>query len=175
MNLLSEGIINADGSPGPNSSRTPQFQASDAATFGDGTLNTTTSMIPPVSTSSIGNVLEPVGVSIACFGGVWNQYVCKPNNPSEVFCNLCDQFLCKTFFVSNPALRTTVNKDTSNLYADFQSDVLPAAAFVKLAGPNDGHPASSKASISAAFIRKILTELWQQPNLRKSTAGVDRG
>jgi len=68
--------------------------------------------------------------------------------------------------MTNPATRTTVNKHTADLYAD----LLPAVAFVKAAGLNDGHSASSKARIFEAFFRRILTELRQQPNLWESAA-----
>ena len=146
--------------------------------FGDGTVNTTTFTIPPVSTPSIGNVLEAAGVSFAWFGEGWNQFVANPNSPTNVYCNICNPFLYQTFFMTNPALRTTVNKDTSDLYADLQNDTLPAVAFVKPGALNDGHPASSKASIYEAFVRKILTELRQKPDLWNSTAvfiTVDEG
>lgn len=138
--------------------------------FGNGTLSKTMFTIPPISTPGIGNVLEAAGVSFAWFGDGWNQYVTNPNNPSAVYCNICNPLLYQTIFTTNPALRTAVNKDTSDLYVDLRSDALPAVAFVKPGRLNDGHPASPEASNSEAFFRKILTELRQQPNLWKSTA-----
>ncbi|MGD0109827.1 MAG: alkaline phosphatase family protein, partial [Rhodopila sp.] len=57
-----------------------------------------------------------------------------------------------------------------DLYTDLQAGILPAVAFVKPGGLNDGHPASSKFSIFEEFVRKILVELKKQPDLWASTA-----
>jgi len=71
-----------------------------------------------------------------------------------------------------------VNKDTSDLDTDLQNDARLAVALVKPGGLNGEHRASSKASVFEAFVREILTELRQQPDLWKSTAvfiTVDEG
>jgi phospholipase C len=67
-------------------------------------------------------------------------------------------------------LRDAVQKDTVDFYNDVRDGTLPAVSFVKPSGLNDGHPASSKYSIFEAFVRKILIELRQNPQLWASTA-----
>jgi phospholipase C len=87
-----------------------------------------------------------------------------------VYCNICNPFQYQTSIMTNEALRTSVIQDTADFYTDIQDGILPAVSFVKPSGLNDGHPASSKYSIFEAFVRKILTELRQKPDLWKSTA-----
>jgi phospholipase C len=138
--------------------------------YGNGTVNTTTFTIPPSPTDSIGNVLLKGQVSFRWYGEGWNQFVANPNDPTNVYCNICDPFLYQSSIMTNSGLRNEVLKDTSDLYTDIQNGILPAVSFVKPGSLNDGHPASSKFSIYEAFVRKILTELRQHPDLWKSTA-----
>jgi phospholipase C len=138
--------------------------------YGNGTVNTTTFTIPPSPTDSIGNVLLKGQVSFRWYGEGWNQFVANPNDPTNVYCNICDPFLYQSSIMTNSGLRNEVLKDTSDLYTDIQNGTLPAVSFVKPGSLNDGHPASSKFSIYEAFVRKILTELRQHPDLWKSTA-----
>jgi phospholipase C len=50
-NLLSEGIVNADGTPGPNFSLSQQWQASDLTTFSNSPTKTSTfTTLPPINT-----------------------------------------------------------------------------------------------------------------------------
>jgi phospholipase C len=75
-------------------------------------------------------------------------------------------------------LRSTVNQDTSDFYADLYAGTLPAVSFVKPSGVNDGHPSSSKFDIFEAFARKVVTQLQANPDLWASTAvfiTVDEG
>ena len=141
--------------------------------YGNGTVADATAnpfTVPPSPTPSIGNVLLAAQVSFHWYGEGWNQYVDDPNNPTNVYCNICNPFQYQTSIMTNEALRTSVNKDTADLYTDIQDGILPAVSFVKPSGLNDGHPASSKYSIFEAFVRKILVELRQKPDLWKSTA-----
>jgi phospholipase C len=139
--------------------------------FGNGTVDTVdTFTIPPVPTRSIGNVLLDAKVSFAWFGEGWDQYKANPQDPTNVYCNICNPFQYQTSIMTNATVRNTVIQDTKELYTDLQAGVLPAVAFVKPGGLNDGHPASSKYDIFEAFTRKILTELWAHPDLWRSTA-----
>jgi phospholipase C len=127
--------------------------------YGNGTVADATAnpfTIPPSSTPSIGDSLLAKQVSFRWYGEGWNQYVDDPNDPNDVYCNICNPFLYQTAFMTNEALRTSVMKDTADLYTDIQDGILPAVSFVKPGGLNDGHPASSKFSIFEAFVRKIL-------------------
>lgn len=132
--------------------------------------------IPPVPQASIGDVLQKAGISFHWYGEDWNNFVATPATSN--YCNICNPFLYQTHFMTDPTLRTEVNKDTSDLYNDIQNDQLPAVSFVKPDAFNDGHPASSKFDIFEAFVRKILTELQFSPDLWNSTVvfiTVDEG
>jgi phospholipase C len=72
--------------------------------------------------------------------------------------------------MTSQALRDAVLKDTADFYNGVHQGTLPAVSFVKPSALNDGHPASSKFSIFEAFVRKIRTELRQNPELWASTA-----
>jgi phospholipase C len=67
--------------------------------------------------------------------------------------------------MENATIREQVLKDTADFYTDLQAGVLPAVSFVKPGALNDGHPASSKFSLYEAFVKKVITELWKQPEL----------
>jgi phospholipase C len=139
--------------------------------FGNGTVDTTdTFTIPPSSSPSIGNVLLAGQVSFRWYGEGFDQYAANPNDPTNVYCNICNPFQYQTSIMTNQGVRDEVLKDTADLYNDIQDGILPAVTFVKPGGLNDGHPASSKFSIYEAFVRKILTELRHNPELAKSTA-----
>ena len=145
----------------------------------DGTIDTTTPFaIPPVPTPSIGDVLLANAVSFAWFGEGWNQSVAEPTNPDNQYCNICNPFNYQTKFMADPKLRSVATQDTADFYNDLHSGSLPAVSFVKPSGVNDGHPASSKFDIFEAFVRKLLTELKQNPDLWATTAvfiTVDEG
>src|SRR5579863_1856789 len=139
--------------------------------FGNGTVDTTDKFaIPPSPSPSIGNVLLAGQVSFRWYGEGWSQYAANPNDPTNVYCNICNPFQYQTSIMTNQALRDEVLKDTADFYNDIHDGTLPAVSFVKPGGLNDGHPASSKFSIYEAFVRKILTELRQAPELWRSTA-----
>jgi phospholipase C len=139
--------------------------------FGNGTVDTTdTFTIPPVPTDSIGNVLLAAGVSFHWYGEGFTQYAADPNDPTNVYCNICNPFQYQTSIMTNETVRDQVLKDTTEFYTDLQAGVLPAVSFVKPGALNDGHPASSKFSLYEAFVRKIIAELRKQPKLWESTA-----
>jgi phospholipase C len=144
----------------------------------DGTVDTTTPFaIPPTSQPSIGDVLLASAVSFAWFGEGWNQAAADPTNPDNAYCNICNTFNYQTQFMTTN-LRSIVNQDTSDFYADLYAGTLPAVSFVKPSGLNDGHPSSSKFDIFEAFARKVVTQLQANPELWSSTAvfiTVDEG
>ena len=144
----------------------------------DGTVDTSPFTIPPSPTPSIGDVLLSKGVSFAWFGEGWNQSVAEPSNPNNSYCNICNPFNYQTKFMADPKLRNVATQDTADFYNDLHSGNLPAVAFVKPSGVNDGHPASSKFDIFEAFTKKVLVELKRNPDLWKTTAvfiTVDEG
>jgi phospholipase C len=139
--------------------------------FGNGTVDTTDKFtIPPSSSPSIGNVLLAAQVSFRWYGEGWSRYAIDPQDPTNVYCNICNPFQYQTSIMTSETLRDAVLKDTADFYNDVHDGTLPAVSFVKPSGLNDGHPASSKFSIFEAFVRKIVTELRQNPELWQSTA-----
>jgi phospholipase C len=146
--------------------------------YSDGEVDPTTFTVPPVSTPSIGDVMLAGGVSFAWFGEGWDMSVAEPTNPDNVYCNICNPFNYQSKFMADPKLRGVATQDTADFYNDLHNGTLPAVAFVKPSGVNDGHPASSRFDIFEAFTKKLLTELWKDPELWKTTAvfiTVDEG
>jgi phospholipase C len=146
--------------------------------YSDGEIDPTTFTIPPVSTPSIGDVMLAGGVSFAWFGEGWDMSVAQPTNPDNVYCNICNPFNYQSKFMADPKLRGVATQDTADFYNDLHNGTLPAVSFVKPSGVNDGHPASSRFDIFEAFTKKLLTELWKNPDLWKTTAvliTVDEG
>jgi phospholipase C len=139
--------------------------------FGDGTVDATdTFTIPPVPTHSIGDVLLAANVSFHWYGEGFDQYKANPNDPTNVYCNICNPFQYETSIMTNASARDTVLRDTRDFYSDIATGNLPAVSFVKPGALNDGHPTSSKFSLFEAFTRKILRELQAHPNVWRSTA-----
>jgi phospholipase C len=151
----------------------------DPGYFGDGTVDTVdTFTIPPSPVPSIADVLIANQISWRYYGEGWNQYVADPNSPSNVYCNICNPFQYETAIMTGAdphtgvPLRLTYLKDTTDLYNDMQNGILPAVAYVKPGGLNDGHPESSKWSLFEDFTRKILLELQHHPKLAADTAVI---
>jgi phospholipase C len=134
------------------------------AYLANGQLNTTPFTVPPVPIRSIGDVLLDSSVSFAYFNEGLDQNVENGGSAGS------DAFEFQSRFMTDPTLRTQVNKDLTEFEADVHSGKLPAVSFVKPSGLNDGHPASSKWSLYEAFVRKIITELRQNPELWATTA-----
>ncbi len=147
--------------------------------FGNGQIDTQDSfVIPPVSTPTIGDDMIAHGISWTYFGEGWNQYLKNPLDPADVYCNICNPFQYETSIMTNPAMRQEHLKDTQDLYEEIQHGHLPSVAFVKPGAFNDGHPASSKFNIFAAFTKKLMGMIQSQPALWKTTAifvTVDEG
>lgn len=147
--------------------------------FGDGTVDKAdTYTIPPSPVRSIGDELLEKNISWRYYGEGWNKYVQNPNDPTNVYCNICNPFQYSTSIMTNAAVREAHLKDTIDLYNDIKNGTLPAVSYVKPGGLNDGHPTSSKFDIFEAFTKKIVTELRDNPKLWESTAvfiTVDEG
>ncbi|HEY4044450.1 MAG TPA: alkaline phosphatase family protein [Rhodopila sp.] len=138
----------------------------------NGQVNTTTFTVPPVPIRSIADALLDSSVSFAYFAEGWNSAVVNGDTSGS------NPFNFQTRFMTNATLRTQANKDLTDFEAGVHDGNLPAVSFVKPSGLNDGHPASSKWTIYEAFVRKIITELRQNPDLWQTTAvfvTVDEG
>jgi phospholipase C len=151
----------------------------DPGYFGNGEVDTVDRFaIPPVSTPTIGDVMIAHGISWAYFGEGWNQYLAHPRDPANVYCNICSPFQYETSIMTDASLREAHLKDTQDLYQDIRRGYMPSVSFVKPGELNDGHPASSKFDIFAAYTKKIISMIQSQPQLWGSTAifvTVDEG
>ena len=151
----------------------------DPGYFGNGEVDTIdTYTIPPSSLRSIGDVLLAKSVSWAYYGEGWDQYVQNPLDPNNVYCNICNPFQYQTSIMAKPAVRKAHLQDTTDLYAAIKDGTLPAVAYVKPGGLNDGHPTSSKFDIFEAFTKKIVDMVQNNQSLWASTAifiTVDEG
>ena len=133
--------------------------------------------IPPVSTSSIADVLNKYDISWAYYGEGWNAYVNDPNYYAEgsEYCNICNPFLYETQIMKGKnrdgvPYRIANLHDTTDLYDAIRTGELPAVSYVKPSGVNDGHPESSQVSELEGFIRKIVTEVQANKKLARNTA-----
>ncbi len=118
------------------------------------------------------------GISWAYFGEGWNQYLAHPRNSTNVYCKICSPFQYETSIMTDASLREAHLKDTQDFYQDIRRGYMPSVSFVKPGELNDGHPASSKFDIFAAFTKKIISMIQSQPQLWRSTAifvTVDEG
>jgi phospholipase C len=161
--------------------------------FGDGSNayedtnpNNTPFTIPPTSQRSIGDVLLENKISWKSYNDQWDAYLTdkyqlnfgKVGAQSDQYCNICNGFQYQTQIMANDKIRTSHIFDTDQLYRDIQDGRLPAVSFVKPSGWVDGHPASSKWDLFEGFVRKIVEEVKQNPELWRSTAifvTVDEG
>jgi phospholipase C len=147
--------------------------------LGNGTpaaLGPTDFTIPPVSQPSIANVLDKAKVSWTYYGEGWDSFV--SGQGEQVYCSICNPFLYQSYVMTNPAEIANGLKDTSDLYSDIESGVLPAVSYVKPGGINDGHPSSSKFDIFESFTQKIVDAVQLNPALAANTAifiTVDEG
>jgi len=147
--------------------------------FGDGTdaytdnndANTVFT-IPPSSVRGLGDELLQNNVSFAYFGDQFDRYLQDKyfQNPLDAYCNICNFLQYDTAIMTNPQVRQTVLKDTTDLYTDIANGTLPAVSFVKPSGFVDGHPASSKLDLFEGFVKKIVDEVQANQALWQTTA-----
>ena len=139
--------------------------------FGDGTVNTSTFTVPPSSVHTIADVLNKHDISWRYYGAGWDNYVKDPSSDlGGIYCNICNPFLYETSIMTSAAQRTEHLKDIPDLVSDISGGTLPAVSFVKPDGLLDGHPASSKLDLFAAFAGNIINELKANPALWRHTA-----
>jgi phospholipase C len=139
---------------------------------GDGTLNGYTPfVIPPTAQPHIGDVLGTAGLSYTYFGAGWDLYVTDPAgvNPYDRYCTICNPFQYASDIMTNQVQREAHIQDTTNLYLDIATGVLPAVSIVKPDGFLDGHPSSSKLDLFEGFVNRIVNQVQASP-LWSSTA-----
>ena len=137
--------------------------------LGDGTLDHESPfVIPPSNLPTIGDALLERGISWGYFGEGWNAYLKNPK--SWHYCNICDPFQYVSSIMTRPAVRQAHLKDLTDFYDGLGKGQLPAVAYVKPSGLNDGHPATSKLDLFEAFCRKLIAVVQKHPKLWRHTA-----
>jgi phospholipase C len=109
--------------------------------------------IPPVTMTSIGDLLTANNISWKYYGGSYN--VSGTGAPLDnTYCNICNPF---EYQLNYPAMRADHMRDVTDLFTDLQNGTLPAVSYAKPDGTMDGHPASSKFDLFEAFAQNIIT------------------
>ena len=134
----------------------------DQVFFGDGHGNAATppatstpspaGAIPPVTMTSIGDLLSAKNIPWKYYGGSYN--VSGTGTPLDgIYCNICNPF---EYQLNYPAMRADHMRDVTDLFQDLKNGTLPAVSYVKPDGALDGHPASSKFGLFEAFAKNII-------------------
>jgi len=142
--------------------------------LGDGRVNTLSRfVIPPSPLRTIGDVLREHGVPFRYYGEGWDLFIQAPTDYRRHHYDPVANFLqYTTAIMADPARRADHIADLPRFYADLARGTLPAVAFVKPSGLNDGHPASSRVDIFEALVHRIVAEVRRRPGLWASTAIV---
>lgn len=108
--------------------------------------------IPPVTMTSIGDLLSAKNIPWKYYGGGYNAS--GTGTPLDgLYCNICNPF---EYQLTYPAMRADHMRDVTDLFDDLKNGTLPAVSYVKPDGTMDGHPASSKFGLFEAFARNII-------------------
>jgi len=130
--------------------------------------------IPPVTMTSIGDLLSAKKIPWKYYGGAYN--VSGTGTPLDgLYCNICNPF---EYQLNYPAMRADHMRDVTDLFVDLKKGTLPAVSYVKPDGLMDGHPASSKFDLFEAFVDNIIFLAQSNKEQWKETAifvTVDEG
>jgi phospholipase C len=130
--------------------------------------------IPPVTMTSIGDLLSAKSIPWKYYGGSYN--VSGTGAPLDgLYCNICNPF---EYQLNYPAMRADHMRDVTDLFTDLKNGTLPAVSYVKPDGAMDGHPASSKFDLFEAFAKNIIALAQANKEQWESTAifvTVDEG
>lgn len=140
--------------------------------LGDGSLNSASRFVlPPSRLRTIGDVMLERRVPFRWYGEGWDAYTQFPADYRRHFYDSTANFLQYTpVFMTDAGRRAEHIGDLSRFYTDLANGALPAVAFVKPSGVNDGHPASSRVDIFEAFVRRLINEVRRRPAIWNSTA-----
>ena len=130
--------------------------------------------IPPVTMTSIGDLLSAKHIPWKYYGGSYN--VSGTGAPLDgIYCNICNPF---EYQVNYPAMRADHMRDVTDLFQDLKNGTLPAVSYAKPDGAMDGHPASSKFNLFEEFTKNIIELAQSNKEQWESTAifvTVDEG
>jgi phospholipase C len=150
----------------------PGFFGNGKNAFTDANAANTVFTIPPSTLRNVGDALLEKKISWKYYGDQWDVYKNDPyyKLPQNIYCNICNFFQYSSSIMTNAAVRDAHLKDTIELYKDIKRGTLPAVSYVKPSGLVDGHPASSKLNLFEGFVKKIVDEVQDNPDLWKDTA-----
>ncbi len=151
---------------------------------GDGTSAVALSQftIPPTAQPHIGDVLGKAGLTYYFFGEDWNIYAgilpgtipdYSGQNPRDAYCNICNVFQYAQDIMTNPAERAAHIADMTGpngFYTQLAAGNLPNVSIIQPSGFTDGHPATSKLTLWAGFVKNIIESVEAVPAVWQSTA-----
>jgi phospholipase C len=130
--------------------------------------------VPPVTMTSIGDLLSAKKIPWKYYGGSYNASV-SGGPLGFIYCTICNPF---EYQANYPAIRADHMRDVTDLFQDLKNGTLPAVSYVKPDGAMDGHPASSKFNLFEAFTKNIINLAQSNKEQWESTAifvTVDEG
>jgi phospholipase C len=130
--------------------------------------------IPPVTMTSIGDLLSAKNIPWKYYGGSYNVSG-SGTLLDGAYCNICNPF---EYQLNYPAMRADHMRDVTDLFNDLKNGTLPAVSYVKPDGAMDGHPNSSKFNLYEEFAKNIIELAQGNKELWESTAifvTVDEG
>lgn len=131
---------------------------------GDGTVATTNPFtVPPSSVRTIGDELSDKSISWGYFGEGWDN-----GHPDPAYCPICNPFQYATSIMTTP-LRSNIH-GMPELFSDIANDTLPAVAYVKPNGLNDGHPASSNLAAFEDYTLNVINAVKANTRVWGNTA-----
>jgi phospholipase C len=136
---------------------------------------------PPSTLRTIGDALNEQNLAWAYYGGGFNaaqRFDNGSTDPVDVligtggdwYCDICNSFQYAKSIMGDPAQRAAHIKDATDFFTDVDQGNLPAVSYIKPDSFDDGHPASSKASLLEALIDRVIDHVQKQPELWKETA-----
>jgi phospholipase C len=157
------------------------------AFLSNGALNTAEvnagTAAPPSSLRTIGDALNEQDLPWAYYGGGFNaarRFDNGSTDPVDVligtggdwYCDICNSFQYAASIMGDPAQRAAHIKDLTDFFTDVERGRLPAVSYLKPDSFDDGHPASSKASILEALIDRVIHSVRSNDDLWKEAAIV---
>jgi phospholipase C len=143
----------------------------DPGYLGDGRVASKSPFtVPPSNVRTIGDALLEKQISFRYYGEGWNAYLDNSKDGDTGYCNICNFLQYTASIMTNAERRHEHIADLDAFYANVRGGTLPALAFIKPSGINDGHPASSRVDIFEAFLRRLVDSVQAQPELWADTA-----
>ena len=121
--------------------------------------------IPPVTMTSVGDLLSAKNIPWKYYGGGFNNS--GDGSVLDAYCNICNPF---EYQVNYPSMIADHMRDVVDLFNDIKNGTLPAVSYVKPDGNMDGHPASSKWILFEEFAQNIVSLVQANKEEWKETA-----